>query len=248
MKRAACVVLPLLFSACGPEALPTPSIVSVLPERIGAGEPASLSVRVDAALPLVVNYDDESVDPAQLAMGLRIGGVKVDIPFAEPDGTLIVPVPQELALGDYDIQVTLADGREAVREHAFSVVPDPFLSGEPCDGGSPRCNEPEDPDPSSPETGRKITGFKLDHVQDQVRNQPFPITIRALGPGAKSFGGRVSVRANWGLMRFISPDAFSNGVLVQEISISHTDSRVYLLVEDSRGHKGLSNPFRVRSR
>jgi hypothetical protein len=129
MKQAACVLLSLLLWACEPASLPDPSIVSVAPERVPAGLPSSLSVRVSAALPIVVDYQDEAVDPSQVGMKVRLGGQEVDIPFAEPDGTLIVPVPEGLAVGAYDVQVTLADGREALREHAFQVLPAPSLNG-----------------------------------------------------------------------------------------------------------------------
>jgi hypothetical protein len=231
MKRAACVLLPLLLCACEPAPLPDPSILSVKPERVAAGRPSSLSVQVNAVLPLTVDYQDRSVDPALLAMTLRLAGQEVDIPFIEPDGTLIVPVPEGLPEGSYDVQLTLADGREAVREQAFSVVPAPQLNG---------------PNPGGPDGPRsRITGFLIDPIQEQARNTAFQITVRAADPEANLFQDPVSLRASKGTVTVVTSASLADGVLLEGISLSHPGS-VYLLVEDTHGHMGLSNSFRVR--
>jgi hypothetical protein len=246
MKQAACVLLSLLLWACEPASLPAPSIVSVAPERVPAGQPSSLSVRVNAALPIVVDYQEQGVDPAQLGMKVRLGGQEVDIPFAEPDGTLIVPVPEGLSVGAYDIQVTLADGREALRENAFQVLPAPALHGGPGggDGGTGGDGGADSTDPFE-EIGGGIIGFYIDPIRDQVRQRPFEITVRAVGPDAWIYSEPVRVRANRGAVETLSRGAFAKGVRVEKISVNHVGSVVYLLVEDSRGRKGLSNPFRV---
>ncbi|WP_224248245.1 hypothetical protein [Hyalangium gracile] len=248
MKRAVCALLPLLlWAACEPASLPAPSIVSVSPERVAVGVPSSLSVRVDALLPITVDYQEQLVDPEQLAMTVRLAGRQVDTPFAEPDGTLIVPVPEGLELGDYDIQVTLADGREALRERAFSIVPAPTLNGTPrSDDGGTQGDGGPGPDEPFEEIGGGITGFQIDPIQEQVRNKPFRITIRAEGPDANSFSGDVTLRASKGHLKSITRGAFSGGVRVEEISLSQQGPGVYVLVKDSRGNKGLSNSFRVR--
>jgi hypothetical protein len=189
-------------------------------------------VQVSAVLPLSVDYQGEDVDTAQLAMTVHLAGQQVDIPFAESDGTLIVPVPEGLALGAHDVQVTLADGREALRKGAFFVVPAPTLTG----GDNP------------PEEGlRGITGFQIDPIGDQTRNTPFKVTLRVLGSEAKRFQEPVSLRVNKGEVTSVTLGSFTGGVRVEEISLSRPGSNLYLLIEDSRGHKGLSNSFRVRS-
>jgi hypothetical protein len=235
MMRAACVLLPLLLWGCGPATLPAPSIVSVEPLQVAVGVPSTLSVQVSAVLPLSVDYQGEDVDTAQLAMTVHLAGQQVDIPFAESDGTLIVPVPEGLALGAYDVQVTLADGREALRKGAFFVVPAPTLTGAP-----PRDHPPEE--------GRDgITGFLIDPIGEQTRNTPFKVTLRVLGAEAKRFQEPVSLRVNKGKVTSATLGSFTDGVRVEEIALSHPGSNLYLLIEDSWGHKGLSNSFQVRS-
>jgi hypothetical protein len=230
MMRAVWALLPLLLWACGPSTLPAPSIESVEPQQVAAGITSVLSVKVSAVLPLSVSYEDESADPAQLAMTVRLGGQEVDIPFSDRDGMLFVPVPEGMVLGDYDVRVVLADGREAVRERAFSVVP---ASTTPTGPGGDR--------------GMQGMGFQIDPIGDQVRNSPFKITLRALGPRARSFQEPVSLRASKGKVVSKTLGSFSDGVRVEEIALTHPGNSVYLLVEDTGGHKGLSNPFRVRS-
>jgi hypothetical protein len=233
MKRAAWAVVPLLLSACGPSGLPTPSIVSVSPGRVAEGQPSSLAVRVNAVLPFTVDYQNQQVDPAELKMTLRLAGQQVEVPFVEPDGTLVAPVPEGLVEGSYDVELALEDGREAVRQQAFSVVPEPVLHGP---------NSPHTPD----EAVGGVRGFQIDPIPEQVRNTPFQITVRADGPEAPSFQAGVSVRASKGTVMAIPVGSFVGGVLVEQISLSMPGPDVYLLVEDTQGHRGLSNSFRVR--
>jgi hypothetical protein len=248
MRRAACALLSLLLWGCEPALLPSPSIVSVVPERVPQGGPSALSVKVIAVLPLSLDYESQSVDPAQLKMTVQLGGQEVDVPFAEADGTLVVPVPESLAVGHYDVRVALADGREVIRERAFSVVPAPRLGGEPGNGGTPEEAENGTGVPGSTfgDMQSPMSGFQLEPIGEQARDVPFKITVRATGPGAHSFQERVSIRASKGQVVSVTPGTFSEGVRVEEISLSHPNPHVYLLVEDAHGHKGLSNPFRVR--
>lgn len=238
MKRAIGALLPLLLWACEPATLPAPSIVSVEPEQIPAGFPAALSVKVSAVLPLSVDYQEQAADPAQLAMTVHVAGHPVDIPFADRDGLLIVPVPEHLEPGDYGIRVTLADGREALRERAFSIVAAPTNTGEDDDEGSTGGILGGSSD--------GIVGLRFDPIEDQVRDRPFQITLRAVGPAADTFQAPVMLRASKGAMSARRLGAFSRGVRVEQISISHPAQNVYLLAEDAQGHKALSNSFRVK--
>jgi hypothetical protein len=242
MRRAACAVLSLCLWACGPDSLPSPSIVSVVPERVFQGGSSALAVKVSAVQPLSVDYEAQSATPAQLAMTVQLGGQTVEIPFAEADGTLFVPVPMGLALGSHDIRVALADGREVIREHGFTVVPASPLSEKPQDGERP------DEDGSGDPWGnmQEGLGFQIDSIGEQVRSVPFQISLRATWPGAHSFQGPVSLRVSRGQVLSITPGTFSEGVRTEEISVSHPGAQLYLMVEDAHGHKGLSNPFRVR--
>jgi hypothetical protein len=231
MKRAAWLLVPLLWSACGASPLPEPSIVSVVPERVAANAPASLSVRVSGVLPFRVNYQEGSVEEVPQGLKLWLAGKEVDIAFTETDGTLIVPVPEALPLGAYDAQLVLEDGREALRERAFSVVPEPQF----VEGGAP-----------AEDIRDAVTGLQIDPIEEQVRNRPFQITIRALGPKAELFQGQLTVRSNKGQATSVTPGVFSGGVRVEELSLSQPNPGVYLLVEDMQGHQALSNSFRVR--
>jgi len=238
MKRAACAVLSLWLWGCGPAEFPSPSIVSVMPGRVAQGGSSALSVKVDAVLPLSVDYETGSVDPAQLAIAVQLAGQGVDVPFIEPDGTLIVPVPEGLALGEHDLRVSLADGREVVRERAFSVVLPSTLTGEPVPRNAPADGSPEE------QTG--MMGFQIDPIGEQIRDVPFRLTLRATGPDAGALQEAVSVRASKGPVVTVSRGTFAEGARVEEISLSHPGSHLYLLVEDAHGNKALSNPFSVR--
>jgi hypothetical protein len=245
MKRAAFALLPLLLWACEPATLPAPSILSVEPQSVPADSAAVLAIKVSAVLPVSVNYGDHAVDPDQLAITLRLAGQVVDVPFADRDGTLLAPVPEGLALGDYDARLTLADGREAVREDAFSVVPVPLIIDEPDnDGGAPGDGGTDAGPPDNFQGD--ITGFEIDPIGDQVRDVPFRITIRAKGPGADTFREAVFLRASKEIPVARLTGPFSAGVRVEEITLSHPSPGIYILVEDIHGHKGLSKPFRVR--
>ncbi|MDY7232883.1 hypothetical protein [Hyalangium rubrum] len=244
MNRVTGVLLTLLLlGGCEPAPLPVPSILSVEPEQIVEGGPAVLVVRVDAVLPVSVDYGNESVDPAQLELKLRVAGVPTEIAFADPDGTLVAPLPEGLPLGAYDIGVAMTDGREAVRGAAFSVVPASTLSDPPGGGGKdPR----HPPHPGGGIVRGGLTGFQIDPIRDQVRGVPFRVTVRALGPGANTYQGELSLRANRGRVESGRPGRFDTGVLVEEISLHHPGPNIYLMIEDSLGNRGLSNSFRVR--
>ncbi|MBN1205035.1 MAG: hypothetical protein JXB05_08950 [Myxococcaceae bacterium] len=241
MMRAACALLSLLLWACEPASLPPPTIVSVEPEVIPSGSPSVIAVRVDAVRPFSLDYQERSVDPQQLAMTLRIAGHVVNIAFAESDGTLVAPVPEGLSLGEHEIRVTLADGREAVRESAFSVVPPSTLIG----GG------PGEDGGSSPDGGAgrdELWFFLAGPVEDQVVNVPFKVNIYAVGPGSKAFQRPVTLRASRGTVTTIDSGSFTQGLRVDEISLDQEGPDIYLLVEDARGTRGLSNAFTVRAR
>ena len=244
MKRALGALLPLWLWACEPASLPAPSIVSVEPGQLPAGFPSALSVKVSAVLPLAVDYQTQAADLSQLGMTVRLAGQVVDIPFADQEGLLVVPVPEDLAPGDYGIRVELADGREAVRERAFSIVSVPTLTwghdgGVPEDGGS-----------AEGVLGGSwdgVLGFWFVPIEEQVRDRPFRITLHAVGPAAETFQSPVTLRASKGTVKSYAPASFVRGVRVEQISLSHPGSNVYLLAEDAQGRKALSNSFRVRS-
>jgi hypothetical protein len=232
MTRVTYVLLVLFcLVGCGPAALPEPSILSVEPEMIAAEGPAVLTVQVSAVLPVTVNYHTETVDTSQLGMTLLIAGQRTDIAFAERDGKLTVAVPEGLAQGAYDVQLALADGREAMREEAFSVVPAASGDGDVPEGVVVRGG---------------LTGYTIDPIGEQVRGVPFKVTIRAVGPGASTFQGMGVLRASKGQGAPLTTGTFAGGVRQEELTLEQPGGQVFLMIEDALGNKGLSNSFRVR--
>jgi hypothetical protein len=175
-------------------------------------------------------------------MTVELAGEVVDIPFADRDGILVVPVPEGLAPGDYDIRVTLADGRSASRERAFSVVTAPTPT-ETSDGGTQEDGGTEGVLVGSTD---RLAGFRFEPIGDQVRDAPFRVTLRAFGPASNTFLAPVKLRASKGTVRTHTSGTFAQGVQVEQISVSHTSIHLYLLAEDAKGRKALSNSFRVR--
>jgi hypothetical protein len=199
-----------------------------MPERIAEGGPSVLTIEVSAVLPVSVDYGSKTATIPPLR--LFIAGEETEVAFSQQEGKLIASAPMGLARGAYDVQVALADGREAVREEAFSVVAQEELRPEDIvvRGG--------------------LTGFQIDPIGEQVVGVPFKITIRALGPGASSFQGTGVVRANKSQQAPITTGAFSGGVVQQELTFDQPGAQIVLVVEDGQGNVGLSNPFQVRPR
>jgi hypothetical protein len=228
MTRAtSALFLACLLGGCEPGTLPPPAIVSVQPERVAEGGASVLTIEVKAVLPVTVNYHSETADLSSQGMKLFIAGEETEAAFAQQDGKLIAAVPMGLAQGAYDVQVAMEDGREAVREQAFSVVPTEQLRDEDVivRGG--------------------LTGFQLEPIGEQVAGVAFKVTIRALGPEASTFQGTAVLRGTKGKDAAIT-SAFSGGAVQQELTFEQPSGNVVLLVEDSLGNKGLSNAFRVR--
>ena len=229
MTRATNVLLlACLLGGCEPGTLPPPSIVSVQPERVAEGGASVLTIEVNAVLPVTVNYHSGTADLSSQGMKLFIAGEETDAAFAQRDGKLIAAVPTGLAQGAYGVQVAMEDGREAVREQAFSVVPQTELRDEDVivRGG--------------------LTGFQLEPIGEQVAGVPFKVSIRALGPEASTFQGTAMLRANKARDTAVTTAVFSGGAVQQEVTCDQPGGQVVLLIEDSLGNRGLSNAFRVR--
>jgi hypothetical protein len=214
------------LAGCESAVLPPPAIVSVMPERIAEGGASVLTIEVSAVLPVSVDYGSKTAAVSPLT--LVIAGEQTEVAFSQKEGKLVASAPMGLTRGAYDIEVALADGREAVREEAFSVVAQEELRPEdlPVRGG--------------------LTGFQIDPIGDQVAGVPFKVTIRAQGPDASSFQGTGVVRATKGKEAPIATGAFSGGAVQQEVTFDQPGAQIVLMVEDSLGNVGMSNPFRVR--
>jgi hypothetical protein len=235
MTRVARMFLPLIV-LCGCELapLPPPTIESVEPANIPEGSPSVLMVRVSAVPLYTLDYEEGTAETSAQEMTLIIAGQAADIAWVEQDGTLIAEVPAGLSLGAHEVQVSLADGREAMREQAFSVVP-----------ASPLGDFPEDPSLDLIASG--VTGFEIDPIGEQRVGVPFTVTIRAVGPKASTFQKPVALRGSKGPADTVSAGTFQEGIRVETISLSHP-GRTILLVEDADGRRGLSERFLVQQR
>jgi hypothetical protein len=92
-----------------------------------------------------------------------------------------------------------------------------------------------------------VWGLWFVPIRDQVRDVPFQVTLRAVGPAAETYQAPVTLRASKGTVSIHAQGSFTRGVRVEQISLSHPGHNVYLLAEDGRGRKALSNSFRVRA-
>lgn len=254
MTRAAALLATLLLCACGGgTSLPAPEILSVSPNRITvprgtpAAERRSIVISLDAVIAVRVDYGREQVRTE--AVRVWIGAEEARLESLESDGTLIATVPTSLDEGTYDVRVSLADGREAVRPSALTVVPvgaqdsgDAGTHGG--DGGTPIAVRPDDPMRRG-----DITGFLLDAVGEQRRGAPFRVTVRAVGPRAAHFRDDVALTLNKGDDDEVSParlGPFVAGVCEQLVTVDTHGGNMKLTVTDAFGAQGTSNGFKVR--
>ncbi|WP_224248244.1 hypothetical protein [Hyalangium gracile] len=205
----------LLLCACGSSELPLPTLVSVEPASIPADSRFLLTLEFEGVLPVKVDYGSNGAELIATER-VRIADKEFDVIQAQKSGRqLTVDVIPWLAVGAQDVKVQLQDGRQVVLEQGLQVNP-PL----------------------------NLTGFEIDPIGEQIRHRPFMVTIRALGPDAALFNGRVIVRSTQGNVDPKVSDAFKNGELKQRFTgDDSTESSMKLIVEDYAGHTGMSNEF-----
>ncbi len=174
-----------------------------------------LNVEFGGALPLKLDYGGNEVELVG-SERVRIADRDFEILDTQEGGRRIsVDIIPWLAVGQQDLQVQLQDGRQVVLEQGFDVRP-PL----------------------------NLTGFEIESIGPQVRRQPFSVRIRAQGPDAALFKGRVIVRSTQGNVDPKVSDPFVAGVLDQQFTAENsTESNMALIVEDYAGHIGQSNEF-----
>jgi hypothetical protein len=209
-------VLALLLCACGSSEPPVPSIVSVSPARISMSECVLMTVELDGALPVKLDYGKDSVELAKLVQ-LRVGEREVPLESIQDEGRrLSAHLFSGLPVGTHDVRITFEDGQQLVAPAAVEV------------------------------TGRLVLEtFQFDPIVTQVRDTPFPITLRATGPDAQRFEGRVLLRSNKGKLEPEWSNNFQQGVLTQEVSIDATGGNILIELVDCEGRSVLSNEFRL---
>jgi hypothetical protein len=223
LKRAAVgwgvSVLALLLCTCGSSQPPLPSILAVDPPSMPADSRFLLTVELDGPPPLKLSYSEDAVELIATA-SVSLADREFEVPRAQEAGSrLTVEIIPWLPVGLQDLRVQFQDGRQTVLEKGFEVKP--------------------------PLT---LTGFQIDAIGAQVREQPFSVTLRALGPAAALFQGRVIVRSTEGNVNPKVSDAFKAGVLVQELTGHGANvGSMAIIVEDYAGHSGISNEFLMAS-
>jgi hypothetical protein len=212
------VSLPVLWlCACGSTEPPLPSIVSIEPTSMPADSRFLLNVDFSGVLPVKVDYGEGG---AELIAPARVSIADRDfeeLRLQEHGHRLTLDIIPWLPVGTQDVRVQFQDGRQVVLEKGFEV-----------------------------QSPLSLTGFQIDPIGSQVRRQPFTITIRAVGPDAARFQGRVIVRSTQGDVNPKVSDAFEAGVLQQELTGEDaSQSTVSIIVEDYAGHTGISNEFLI---
>lgn len=215
VMRPALATLVFVALAACDGTLPDPRIESITPNEITQGEAPSLTVQTNAVFPYSVDYGSESAEVVPRFV-LRIGTAPLDAARLNGDGSITGGAPFGLPAGTYDVTLELSDGRNAARYAAFVVKPGVF------------------PD-----------GFTIDPIADQVRGQPFAITLRAYGANAAAFTGSVQFSASYGTVMPSVSGPFQDGVRTEQITLTTPSDNMILSVTDAAGHIAQSNAFRV---
>lgn len=205
----------LWLCACGSAETPLPAISSVEPASMPADSRFTLTVNLDGQLPVQVDYSGDSGQVIPPAK-VSVGERDFDAFQSEEHGRkLTLDIIPWLPIGVQDLRVELTNGRQVVLAQGFEARP-PL----------------------------NLTGFTIDPIGNQVRGQPFVATIRAQGPEAALFEGRLIVRSTQGDVNPKVTDPFQAGVLQQEfVAQDSAQSTLSIIVEDYAGHTGSSNEF-----
>jgi hypothetical protein len=184
---------------------------------MSADETLLLTVQLDGALPLRLDYGENSAELLTLAH-VDIANREFKVLRVEDKGQrFIAEILPGLPAGLQDVKVTLQDGRQVVLEQSFEVKP-------PLD----------------------ITEVRIDPIATQIRQRPFNITIRMIGPDAELFRGRVKLAVTRGVITPQVSSPFGRGVHIQEVTVDDTSGLpVAIIVEDYVGRSATSNDFRL---
>lgn len=206
-----------LLALCGCRDFPDPRIVSVEPAKMIASETTSLAISAELPLPTTIDYA-EAASEVDTRATLRIGDQELGSGQTPTDGVFRMDVPTLFAPGQYDVTLTLGDGREAVVANGFTVEP-----------------------------GAWPEGYTIDPVGPQQRFVPFNITVRATGANAAIFRGnvRLSVPAGASIGPALS-GTFVDGVLTQQVVVSSTRAQELIIVTDVAGNRATSNEFTLQ--
>lgn len=103
--------------------------------------------------------------------------------------------------------------------------------------------------PDAYEVRAGVASFWIEHLDSQVQDQPFTITIHAEGEGADRFEGTVTVSIfnnNDGATIFsMQSGAFSAGVRQEQLTIETPDDNYLVIINGGQANGATSNAFQV---
>ncbi len=252
MSRALLALLAgALLGACELASAPPPSILAVEPTEVMTGEPVELRLHIDALMPGTMDYGNRSVsgDPLSSVVRVWVGERQVEVVGHEPGGLLVVRVPADLAEGTHDVRLVLSDGREALRAQGLVVTSvfdsdlftqQPDAPVERADGGT----SPTDAGLVGERDG--LSGFRIEPVEEQVREVPFVLELHAQGSGARSFQGSVTLSVDQGSIEPAVVGPFEDGLLRVKVKLDQPGAKRVITAVDKHGNAGRTNEFRVR--
>lgn len=256
LRKTALLSTLLMLCACEPYSSPAPNIIAIEPEEVVSGETATITLELDAPLPVKVDYGNRKATVLQPTV--LIGGQRVAVSALAEDGRLRATVPADLVVGSQEVRLELEDGHTSVQALGLTVLPPPpelqpvdvvVDPGQPTDG-----DDSDDPlhDPGTgprapPGSGGhlRVTSLSIDPIEDQLRDVPFVITLRADGPDAARFSGQVQITSNKGHVSPNVSNAFSGGVRQERVVLDKQGGQVVLTVRVGKDLIVQSNPFKV---
>jgi hypothetical protein len=195
--------------------LPDPVVRSVAPSTIQQGDTPLVRVEFDAVRQAWANFGREA-GGVNTGIVIRIGGEPFFSSEAFNDDLASAPAPSGLKPGSYDVTVQLADGRQGTLPAGLTV------------------------------TSKAVpTGFTIDPIGNQIRGQPFQITLHAEGGDASGYSGTVQLRVNKGTISPQSSGAFFAGSRVEWVTLNSAGKGQFITIDDGAGHQASSNTFEV---
>jgi hypothetical protein len=214
-------LLPLLGACSNSEMGPPLTLSSVSPATKSASECVDVTVELTGELPFTLNYGTSTVAAdASTVQEVTIGPQRYSTPSLQwTRGGFTLPLPANMPEGKYDVRVLLTHGNALVLPEGFEVT-----------------------------APLQLNGFTFDYVLDHYPDEPFTVTIRALGPDAARFQGNVHLSSSHAELQLPQRAMFQEGVLRQEVTLSGEPGNVFLQVVDCQGFRSQSNEFRLLGR
>lgn len=122
------VPLTALFTGACRTTSHEPSIFAVEPSKVHVTAlPVTVNILGEGLFHQVRLTVDQRSALQVLAASVKLGGTELEEPHLQSSNQLTATVPDELAIGVYDLEVTLGNGKSAIMPRAFEVVGDGAL-------------------------------------------------------------------------------------------------------------------------